>query len=67
VTQQLQKSIDFRRIELNDFHLWTLTMEAWRLKMEPLGVYRPGFADSHNHFHEEQDQDPNKKLDPDPL
>jgi hypothetical protein len=22
VTQQLQKSIDFRRIELYDFHLW---------------------------------------------
>ena len=37
VTQQLQKSIDFRRIELYDFHLWinfdayihTLSLNCW--------------------------------------
>ncbi len=34
---------------------WTLSMEAWPLKMEPRRVC--GFADSH-HFDEEQDPDP---------
>jgi hypothetical protein len=33
-----------------------LTMEAWRLKMEPWRVYRPVVADSHNF--DEQDTDP---------
>jgi hypothetical protein len=37
-------------------YLWTLTMEAWGLKMEALGVCRPLVADSH-HFDEEQDPD----------
>jgi hypothetical protein len=32
---------------------WTLTIEDWRLKMEPWRVYRPVFEDSH-HFDEEQ-------------
>jgi hypothetical protein len=27
VTQQLQKSIDFRRIELYDFHLWIISLD----------------------------------------
>jgi hypothetical protein len=36
---------------------WTLTVEAWRLKMEPWRVCRPVVADSH-HFDEEQDPDP---------
>ncbi len=35
---------------------WTLTMNAWRLKIEPLRVCRPVVADS-NHIHEEQDSD----------
>jgi hypothetical protein len=30
---------------------WTLTVEAWRLKMEPKRVYQPLVADSH-HFEE---------------
>ncbi len=37
----------------------TITMEAWRLKMEPWRVCRPIFADS-QHFDDEQD--PEKKL-----
>jgi hypothetical protein len=35
---------------------WTLTIEAWRLRMEPWGVSRPVVAESH-HFVEEQDPD----------
>ncbi len=35
----------------------TLTMEAWRLKMEAWRVYRIVVADSH-HFDEELDPDP---------
>jgi hypothetical protein len=36
-------------------------MEAWRLKMEPCRVDRPGAADSH-HFNEEQEPDPDPHL-----
>ncbi len=36
---------------------WTLTMEAWRLKMERLRACKPGAADAHN-FDEGQDPDP---------
>jgi hypothetical protein len=45
----------------------TLTMEAWRLKMEPWRFYRPLVADSHN-FSDEQDLDPGPYdgSDPDP-
>jgi hypothetical protein len=35
---------------------WTLTIEAWRLKMEPWRVSRPMVAGSH-HFVEVQDPD----------
>jgi hypothetical protein len=38
--------------------LWTLTMEAWRLKIQPW-VCRPLAGDSH-HFDEEPDPDPIK-------
>jgi hypothetical protein len=34
-----------------------LTIEAWKLKMEPWRVCRPVIANSH-HFDEEQDTDP---------
>jgi hypothetical protein len=49
----------------------TLTMEACRLKMELLRVYRPKVADSHHVDDEQdidQDSDPHssEKLDPDP-
>ncbi len=56
---------------------WTLTMEAWKLKIEPWRVCRPLVADSY-HFDEELDPDPDphwsetgsgswiRKLDPDP-
>jgi hypothetical protein len=37
-------------------YLWTLTIEAWGLRMEPLRVYRSVVAGSH-HFNEEQDAD----------
>jgi hypothetical protein len=42
---------------------WTLTMEAWRLEMEPQRFCRAVVADSHNF-----DTDPHlrEKLDPDP-
>jgi hypothetical protein len=45
----------------------TLTMEAWRLKMEPWTVYRPVVADFY-HFDEEQDPVPHwsEKLYKDP-
>jgi hypothetical protein len=33
---------------------WMLTIEAWRLKMEPWRIYRPVVTDSHQ-FDEEQD------------
>jgi hypothetical protein len=39
----------------------TLTMEAWRLKMELCRVHRPVVADSH-HFDEDEKQDPNPHL-----
>jgi hypothetical protein len=39
--------------------LWTLTVEAWRLKMEPWMVCRPVVADSH---HSDEKQDPNPHL-----
>ncbi len=44
-----------------------LTMEAWRLKIEPWRVCKQVVADSH-HFDEEQDLDPHQseKLNPDP-
>jgi hypothetical protein len=32
---------------------WTLTMEAWRIKMKPCRICRPVVADS-NHFDEEE-------------
>jgi hypothetical protein len=35
---------------------WTLTIEAWRLKMEPWRASRPVVAESH-HFVEVQDPD----------
>jgi hypothetical protein len=41
--------------------LKTITMEAWRLKMEMWRVCRPMVADSH-HFDEEQDADPEPDL-----
>jgi hypothetical protein len=53
---------------------WTLTIEAWMLKMESCRVYRPVVEDSH-HFDEEQDTDTDphphdphliEKLEPDP-
>ncbi len=48
---------------------WTLTMEAWRLKMEPRRVYKLVVADSH-HFGGKQDLDTDphssEKLNPDP-
>ncbi len=40
---------------------WTLTMEAWPLKMEPLSVCRQVVADSH-HFDEEQNPDADPPL-----
>jgi hypothetical protein len=36
---------------------WTLSMEAWRLKMKPWRVYRPVVI-HFRHFDEEQDPDP---------
>jgi hypothetical protein len=57
----------FRGLKYSREWPWTLTMEAWRFKMEPWRVYRPVVADSH-YFAEELDPDPHysKKLDPDP-
>jgi hypothetical protein len=58
----------FRGSELRSRGPCTLTIEAWRLEMEPKRVYRPVLVDSH-HFDEELDPDPHKseKLDPDPY
>jgi hypothetical protein len=54
VTQQLQKSIDFRRIELYDFHLWRLPVSFksrffyntyntyWRILLFPFGAVGGG-------------------------
>ncbi len=44
----------FMRLKMG---LWALTMEAWRLKMNPKRICRPVVADSH-HFDEELDLDP---------
>jgi hypothetical protein len=47
---------------------WTLTVETWRLNIEPGRVCRPLLAGSY-HFDEELDKDPHQseKSDPDPL
>ncbi len=47
----------FRCVKLSGGGSWTLTMEAWRLKIEPWRVCSPVVADSHL-FDEKQDPDP---------
>jgi hypothetical protein len=56
------KTQELQRIKMKLWRALVLTMDAWRLRMEPWRVCRPVAADSHS-MDEEQVPDP----DPDPY